>query len=142
MAPPRRRSRPAATAATRTDRLGELLREIVDEELERIDDERLELVTITSVEVDRELDRARIFYTTLGQDERSPEVLEALAEHRGRVRRAIGSQARVRRVPEVVFSPDEAQRRGTHRGHPPRHRARRRRQRGDSGETDAPDEEG
>jgi ribosome-binding factor A len=112
MAPPRRRTRGSAGSRgyERTDRLGELLREIVAEELERIGDERLELVTITGVAVDRELERARIYYTSLGQDERSPEVLEALAEHRGRVRRAIGNQARVRRVPEVVFSPDDAQR--------------------------------
>ncbi len=112
MAPPRRRTRGSGGSRgyERTDRLGELMREIVAEELDRIGDERLELVTITSVAVDRELEKARIYYTSLGQDERSPEVLEALAEHRGRVRRAIGNQARVRRVPEVVFEPDEAQR--------------------------------
>jgi ribosome-binding factor A len=82
----------------------------VAEELERIDDDRLGLVTITGVDVDRELERAHVFYTSLGHDERDPEILEALAEHRGRVRRAIGNQARVRRVPEVLFEPDDAQR--------------------------------
>lgn len=91
----------------RTDRLGELLREIVAEELDHIDDERLELVTITGVDVDRELERARVFYTSLAE-ERAAEITEALAEHRGRVRRAIGNQARVRRVPEVVFLRDDA----------------------------------
>jgi ribosome-binding factor A len=112
MATPRRRTRGGSGSRgyDRTDRLGELLREIVAEELTEIDDDRLELVTITGVDVDRELERAKVFYTTLGQDERSPEILEALAEHQGRVRRAIGNQARVRRVPEVVFSPDDAQR--------------------------------
>jgi ribosome-binding factor A len=112
MATPRRRTRGGSGSRgyDRTDRLGELLREIIAEELTEIDDDRLELVTITGVDVDRELERAKVFYTTLGQDERSPEILEALAEHRGRVRRAIGNQARVRRVPEVVFSPDDAQR--------------------------------
>jgi ribosome-binding factor A len=111
MATPRRRTRSSGSRGyERTDRLGELLREIVAEELEKIDDERLELVTITGVDVDRELDRAQVFYTSLDQDERSPEIVEALSEHRGRVRRAIGNQARLRRVPEVVFSPDDAQR--------------------------------
>ena len=111
MATPRRRTRSTGNRGyERTDRLGELLREIVAEELERIDDERLELVTITGVDVDRELERAQVFYTSLGQDERDPEIVEALAEHRGRVRRAIGNQARVRRTPDVVFLPDDAQR--------------------------------
>ena len=111
MATPRRRTRGAGSRGyERTDRLGELLREIVAEELTDIDDERLELVTITGVDVDRELERAKVFYTSLGQDERSPDIVEALAEHRGRVRRAIGNQARVRRVPDIVFAPDDAQR--------------------------------
>jgi|EndMetStandDraft_8_1072994.scaffolds.fasta_scaffold322966_2 ribosome-binding factor A len=111
MAAPKRRTRSSGSRGyERTDRLGELMREIVAEELERIGDERLEFVTITGVDVDRELERARVFYTSLDQDEQSPDIVEALAEHRGRVRRAIGNQARVRRVPEVVFSPDEAQR--------------------------------
>jgi ribosome-binding factor A len=111
MATPRRRTRGGSSRGyERTDRVGELLREIVAEELERIGDERLELVTVTSVDVDRELERARVFFTSLRSSERDPEILEALAEHRGRVRRAIGNQARVRRVPEVVFVPDDAQR--------------------------------
>ena len=96
----------------RTDRLGELLREIVAEELDQIDDERIELVTVTAVDVDRELDRARVYYTAISlsdEDDRSAEIAAALDEHRGRVRRAIGNQARVRRVPEVVFLADDAQ---------------------------------
>lgn len=103
----RRRGGGGSRGYERTDRLGELLREIVAEELDRIDDERLELVTITGVDVDRELERARVYYTSLAE-ERAPEITEALEEHRGRVRRAIGTQARVRRVPEVVFLPDTA----------------------------------
>jgi ribosome-binding factor A len=94
----------------RTDRLGELLREIIAETLEQIDDDRLQLVTITAVDVDRELEKARVFYTHLQGDEADAEVAEALLDNRGRVRRAIGDEARVRRVPEVDFRPDETQR--------------------------------
>jgi ribosome-binding factor A len=86
------------------------LREIVAEQLERIDDERLELVTVTGVDVDRELERARVYYTTLGDDDQADEVAHALAEHRGRIRKSIGVEARVRRVPELVFAPDTAAR--------------------------------
>ena len=42
----------------RSARLSETLREIIAEELVRIDDERLELVTITNIDVDNELNRA------------------------------------------------------------------------------------
>jgi ribosome-binding factor A len=92
----------------RTDRLGELLREIVAEQFETIDDDRLAMVTITNVDVDRELERARVFYTCLDTNEREPAVIEALAEHRGRIKKAIGAQAHVRRVPQLVFVPDDA----------------------------------
>jgi ribosome-binding factor A len=108
----RKRGGGSSRGYERTDRLGELLREIVAEELDQIDDERLELVTVTAVDVDRELERARVYYTALslsGDDDRGPVIAAALEEHRGRVRRAIGNQARVRRVPEVVFLADDTQ---------------------------------
>ena len=108
----RKRGSGGSRGYDRTDRLGELLREIVAEELDQIDDERIELVTVTAVDVDRELDRARVYYTTISlsdEEDRGTEIATALDEHRGRVRRAIGNQARVRRVPEVVFVADDTQ---------------------------------
>ena len=107
MARARRPRNAGSRGYERTDRLGELLREIVAEQVDRIDDERLALVTITGVDVDRELERARVFYTCLDTSERAPDVVEALAEHRGRIKKAIGQQAHVRRVPQLVFVPDD-----------------------------------
>lgn len=93
----------------RSARLGELLRQIIADELERIDDERLHLVGIAAVDVDSHLFQANVFFTTLDLDEaEQADVLEAFAEHRGRLKRAIGDQARVRRVPNLDFAPDPA----------------------------------
>ena len=75
------------------------------EELERIDDERLELVTITHVEVDPDLRRALVEFSALGEDDAG--AAEALAEHRYRLQAAIGRQARLKRTPELHFKPDE-----------------------------------
>ena len=86
----------------RTARLNELLREILAEELERIDDDRVGLVSITGVDVDPELSRARVFISTL--DDPEP-VLEALEEHAGALKRAVGNQARIRRTPELKHLP-------------------------------------
>jgi len=88
----------------RTDRLNELLVRILAEELERLDDDRLLLATVTGVETDRDLSRAKVFVTGEAPDD---ELLEALDEHRGRLQRAIGDQARVRRVPPLVFVADD-----------------------------------
>ncbi len=108
MAPSRRR-RSAGTSRgySRADRLNELLREIVAETIERIDDDRLQLVTITAVDVDRELEHAKIYYSTLDGDDRAEAVVEAFDELRGRVRKAIGNQATLRRVPQLHFQPDD-----------------------------------
>ena len=79
----RRPPRPAsARQAPRTARLNELLREVVGEELMRIDDERLELVSVTAIDVDNDLNRAIVYFDSLAGEAGDAEVLEALGEHR------------------------------------------------------------
>jgi len=104
-----RRTRTNHTARDypRTARLNTLFQEILAEELERIDDERLELVTIMSVDVDGDLHRAVVYFDTLGGGDDDEQVLEALGELRHRLQGAIGRQARVKRTPELVFKPDD-----------------------------------
>jgi ribosome-binding factor A len=85
-------------------RVNELCREILADELERIEDERLELVTIINVDVDPDLRRARVDFSSLGEAE--DEAAEALAEHRHRLQSAIARQARLRCTPELRFSVD------------------------------------
>jgi ribosome-binding factor A len=94
----------------RTARLNELFREILGDEVERLDDDRLELVTIMGVEVQTDLERATVYWSTVfadaDNDGRDAAIQEAFAELRPRLQAAIGRQARVRRVPELVFRPD------------------------------------
>ncbi|MDP9005740.1 MAG: ribosome-binding factor A [Actinomycetota bacterium] len=90
--------------------MNELCREIVADELERVDDDRLDLVTITHVNVDPDLRRAVVEFSRLGRDEEVAGV--ALAEHRVRLQAAIARQARLRRTPELSFRPDEVIRAG------------------------------
>jgi ribosome-binding factor A len=94
----------------RTARLNRLFQEILAEELERIGDERLELVTVMSVVVDPALERAIVYYESLGGADDDETVLEALEEVRPRLRTAVGRQARVKRTPELVFRPDDVER--------------------------------
>lgn len=100
----------------RTDRVNELVREIVADQLLLIDDERLELVTVTGVEVDPELRTGVVFVagaeTAGGVAEADAAILAALGEHRVRLQRAIGDQARMRRTPELSFRMDEGVRAG------------------------------
>lgn len=94
----------------RTARVNELLREILGDELERLDDDRLELVTITHVRVDPDLRHATVEFTRLGEGEDAAG--EALAELRPRLQAAIARQARLKRTPELRFRVDEVIERG------------------------------
>ena len=96
----------------RTARLNRLVQEIVAEELERVDDPRLELVTVTEVVVDADLRHAKVFYDSLQGEEGDAEVLEALGEARRGLQGAIARQARIKRTPELDFRPDPAVRTG------------------------------
>jgi ribosome-binding factor A len=122
-----RRHRSSGTARDypRTARLNHLVHEIVAEEIERIDDERLGFLTVVGVDVDSDLRRATVWYTTLegdaeptdgadvtdAADAEDDPVVEALGEHRARLQSAIGRQARLKRTPELSFEPDQVIRR-------------------------------
>lgn len=93
----------------RTARVAELLREILADDLERIDDARLELVTVTHVAVDPDLRRALVSFSSLGQGEE--EAAEALGAHRPRLQAAIARQARLKRTPELQFRVDDVMQR-------------------------------
>lgn len=90
----------------RTARLNELIRHIVAEEIELIDDVRVEMATIVAVESEPDLRHAVVYASSLGGEDSDGEVVEALGEHRKRIQRAIGQQAHFKRVPELEFRPD------------------------------------
>jgi ribosome-binding factor A len=90
----------------RTLRLNQLLREIIADELERLDDERLELLTVVSVEAEPDMRRAIVFYDNLEGEEGDAMTLEALADNRRHLQAAVARQARTKRTPELTFKPD------------------------------------
>lgn len=94
---------------SRTDRIGELVREIVASELERIGDERLELVTVTDARVDGSLEHAEVFWSSLQAEEdgRLEEVAAALEEQRWKVQQVVNREVRARKTPQIAFRPDD-----------------------------------
>ena len=112
MANQRRRSKPARTdtrrRVARTARLSETLREVIADELAKIDDDRLGFVTITSVDVDSEMNRGIVFYDSMQGAEGDEPILEALNDHRKRLQSVIADQVRARRTPVLQFRPDDA----------------------------------
>ena len=83
------------------------MREVIADELTRIDDERLELVTVTSIDVDPEMNRAIVYFDSMFGEEGDEGVIEALNEHRARMQSSINRQMHARKTPILSFRPDE-----------------------------------
>ncbi len=98
----------------RTARLNALLTEIIADHFERVDHDDLGFVTITGAEVDADLNICQVYVSTLAEPDPVQDdiVLDALAEERKAVQRAIASQAKLRKTPEVLFAFDPAVRAG------------------------------
>ncbi len=107
MSRPRRPAGPTTHRYPRTARLNESLREVIAEELTRIDDERLDLVTITSIDVDSEMNRAFVYFDSLAGEEGDAAILEALADHRVRIQASVGRQVRAKKTPILTFKADD-----------------------------------
>lgn len=106
-----RRRQTGSRRYPRTARLNELVREIVAEEIERIDDERLGFFTVTAVEVDPGIEWAKVIWSDLSAPD--DVVLEVLEEHRPRLQQAVNKQTHLRRTPILSFHADEVGRSAT-----------------------------
>jgi ribosome-binding factor A len=85
--------------------VNEVLREVLADALERLEDtdERLGLLTITAVECEPDLRHALVFFSSMSEAEE-----EALATARVRLQAAISSQVRLKRTPLLRFAVDPA----------------------------------
>ena len=107
MSRPRRSPAPSPHRYPRTARLNESLREVIAEALTRIDDERLHMVTITSIDVDPEMNRAIVYFDSLLGENGDADILVALAGHRVRLQSSVGRAIRSKKTPILSFRPDE-----------------------------------
>jgi ribosome-binding factor A len=105
----------------RTARVNEVVREAIGDEIERLNDPRLGLVTVTGVDVRADLRQATVYYSALGRADKrgtgvvpqlEPEqrvatqaALQAAAPH---LRASLGRQVRLKYTPELTFREDPA----------------------------------
>lgn len=96
----------------RTARLNEAILEVLADELERMNDPRLELLTFTGVDVSRDLSHATVYFSTLGRgtgrsdDGGSGAAAEALESAAPHLRGVLGRALRIRQVPRLAFAVD------------------------------------
>ena len=92
----------------RPDRVAEAIREEVATFLaDGVKDPRVRgLVTITGVDVTRDLRHARIFVSIMGEEAERAETLEGLAAVASHLRGRVGRALRLRVAPEIAFKTD------------------------------------
>jgi ribosome-binding factor A len=97
-------------AHRRADRVAEAIREEVATFLaEEAKDPRITaLVTVTGVEVTRDLRHAKVFVGVMGTDVERASTFEGLASVAGHLRARVGRALRLRLAPEISFRPDES----------------------------------
>jgi ribosome-binding factor A len=96
----------------RTERVAEEFREILAEEIQRLKDPRIGFVTVTGVKVSPDLHRAWVYFTAYGDQRARSGSRAALRSATNHLRRALGSQVRLKVTPEIEFVEDDTQERG------------------------------
>ena len=99
----------------RVERVAEAIREEVARFLtDGVKDPRIVgLVTVTGVDVTRDLRHARVYVTIMGSDAERASTLEGLASLAGHLRPRVARALRLRVAPELEFRPDHTQERAT-----------------------------
>jgi ribosome-binding factor A len=96
----------------RTARVNEVVREVLAEELERLSDPRLGFITLTDVEVSRDLRHANVYYSALGKkgaqqtQEEVDATAAALVSSTRHLRSVLSREVRLKYLPELHFKVD------------------------------------
>ena len=97
----------------RTRRVAELIRRaLADIIRDQLSDRGLGLLSITATEVTRDLSRATVFITILGEEEDQERAIEILNEESGALRHELSKTLNLRHTPEIVFRYDFSIERG------------------------------
>ena len=96
-------------ASERQGRVGDQVRvEIADLLAREVQDPGIGFLTITRATVTPDLQQARVYYTTMGDERARRESKRALERATPFLRRQLGRRLRLRRVPELQFFFDES----------------------------------
>jgi ribosome-binding factor A len=93
----------------RTDRVADELQALVAELLLReIKDPRIGLVTVTNVKISPDLRHARVYFSTLGDEQKRTQSLRGLISAAGFIRSQVARRLNLRVAPEIHFEFDDS----------------------------------
>jgi len=93
----------------RVKRLQEVFKEEISRLLVegRIKDPRIGFVTITKVDITKDLSQAVVYYTVLGDEKSKEETKIALDSAAGFIQGKLGKSLRVKKIPKIRFKEDK-----------------------------------
>jgi ribosome-binding factor A len=93
----------------RPERVGEAIRDELSTLLARdVHDPGIGFITLTTVKVAPDLQLARVYYTSMGDEKALRETAKALGRATPFLRRQVAQRLRLRRAPELQFFYDES----------------------------------
>ncbi len=99
--------------STKHSRLTEDIKRAVSDIISReVKDPRLGMLSITDVDVSRDLSLARIYFSVLGGEEEARSTLEGLNNAKGFIRTELARRVRMRHTPDIKFVHDVSLERG------------------------------
>ncbi|HEY7502071.1 MAG TPA: 30S ribosome-binding factor RbfA [Vicinamibacterales bacterium] len=95
--------------SNRPIRVGEQIREVLTDLVAReVHDPGIGFITLTRVDLTADLQLARVYYTTMGDEKARRESSRALERARPFLRRHLGRRLRLRHVPDLQFFFDDS----------------------------------
>lgn len=99
----------------RSQRVAELIKQEISKLLQRgLKDPRIGFVTVTDVEVTRDLRYAKVYISVLGDENSKQETMKGMNAANGFIRREVGKYLHLRHTPEISFKFDESVEYGAH----------------------------
>jgi ribosome-binding factor A len=100
---------------SRLERVNQLIREEISHLIQReLKDPRLGFVTVTEVDVAKDLRTAKVYVSVLGSETQWKESLQALESARGFIRNWLTPRLRLRAIPHLTFHADRSMAHAAH----------------------------
>ncbi len=100
------------TRPERLRRVDEAMRKVLSEGIAELKDPRIGFVTVTAVQVTRDLDHATVWVSVLGSEKVREQALAALVGAAGVLQARVNRELHLRRTPHLRFTYDAAIERG------------------------------
>ena len=96
-------------ATRRVERVSDLIKQQVSNIIRNdLKDPRVGFITVTSVDLSRDLRHAKVFISVMGSDEDRSKSMEGLGRATGFIRSRLGNKIRIRHIPELIFRHDDS----------------------------------